>query len=154
MKSRSVMNITTRPALEVDTDFARTVHHHAYYDVVIRQYGVWEEEAQDEFFRNDWDPRLFEIIRCDGVPCGYTPIEDRSNEIQVHELVISPLFQEKGIGTQLLRSVIERAKARQVPVRLETQHANRAVTLYRRLGFREFERTETHIVMEWSTGVG
>jgi ribosomal protein S18 acetylase RimI-like enzyme len=143
------MDIHSRQAHRSDTEFARTVHHLAYRDVVVRQFGVWEEKAQDEFFKDDWDPSAFEIIICDGVPCGYMCIEDRDNDIQVRELVISPQFQGKGAGTQILRGVIERAKARQVPVRLGTQHANRAVELYRRLGFCELERTGTHILMEW-----
>jgi len=144
------MNISKRPALDADTDFARSVHHQAYRDVVVRQYGVWEEEAQDDFFKSDWDPPAFEVILCDGMPCGYTRVEDHGIDIHVRELVISPQFQGRGIGTQILRGVIDRAKVRQVPVRLGTQHANRAVELYRRLGFREFDRTGTHILMEWS----
>ena len=146
----SFMKITGRPALDVDTDFARSVHHQAYREVVVRQYGVWDEEAQDEFFKSDWDPSVFEIILCDGVPCGYTCIEDRDSDIHVRELVIVPQFQGQGVGTQILRGVIDRARVRRVPVRLGTLHSNRAVDLYRRLGFREFERTGTHILMEWS----
>jgi ribosomal protein S18 acetylase RimI-like enzyme len=34
-------------------------------------------------------------------------------------------------------------------VRLGTHHANRAAELYRRLGFREYARDETHVHMEW-----
>jgi hypothetical protein len=45
--------------------------------------------------------------------------------------------------------VIENAGVRQVPVRLGTFRVNRAVNLYRRLGFREVGKTDTHILMEW-----
>ncbi len=148
------MKITKRPALVADTDFARTVHHHAYRDVIVRQYGLWEEEAQDGFFKNYWDPPMFEIILCDGVPCGYTRIEDRSDDIHIRELAISPEFQGLGIGTQILHDVIERAKVRHVPISLKTQRVNRAAYLYRKLGFREVERTETHILLEWSNKAG
>ena len=148
------MNITKRPGHDTDTAFARSVHHQAYRDVIVRQYGVWEEEAQDEFFKNSWDPPAFEIILCDLIPCGYARVEDCGDYINVSELVILPEFQGQGVGSQILRGVIECAKARRVPIRLQTQHANRAVNLYLRLGFREYERTETHILMEWSNEVG
>jgi GNAT superfamily N-acetyltransferase len=148
------MEITKRPALDVDTDFARSVHHQAYRDVIVQQYGVWDEEAQDGFFKNDWDPAAFEIILCDDIPCGYLCVEDRDSDIHVRELVILPKFQGQGVGSQILRGVIDRARVRQVPVRLGTQRANRAIDLYRRLGFREFERTGTHILMEWSSEGG
>ena len=144
------MDIAKRPAQYVDTDFARSAHHVAYRDVIVRQYGVWEEETQDEFFDNDWNPSEFEIILCDAVPCGYMRVEDRGNDIHVRELVILPSFQGKGIGSQILSDIIKRAKICQVPIRLRTQRANRAVELYLRLGFREVGRTETHILMEWN----
>ena len=144
------MKITRRPALVADTDFALSVHHQAYRDVSVRQYGEWDVAAQDEFFKGDWSPPEFEIIMCDGVPCGYLCVEDRGPDIHVRELVISPPFQSQGVGTQILQEVMDRAKVRQVPVRLGTQHANRAIELYRRLGFREFERTATHVLMEWN----
>jgi GNAT superfamily N-acetyltransferase len=146
----SIMEITQRPANDTDTDFARAVHHQAYRDVVVRQFGTWDEKAQDEFFKDDWAPAVFEIILCDGVPCGYMCVEDRDTDLHVRELVILPKYQGKGIGSRILRGVIDRAKVRQVPVRLGTQHANRAVELYRRLGFSEYERTRSHILMEWS----
>ena len=81
--------------------------------------------------------------------CGYICVENREEDIHIREIVIDPKFQGKGLGTSLLREIIEDAEARQVPVRLGTQQANRAVNLYRKLGFREFERTTTHILMEW-----
>ena len=58
----SVMEITLRPALDVDTEFARAVHHQAYRDVVVRQYGTWDEKAQDGYFIDIWSPAVFEII--------------------------------------------------------------------------------------------
>lgn len=146
----NAMEIARRPALDSDTDFARSVHHEAYREVVVRQFGSWDESAQDEFFKSDWVPAEFEIILCGDIPCGYMCVEGRESDIHVRELVISPGFQGQGVGSQILRDIIDCGKFRQVPVRLGTQHANRAVGLYRRLGFREFERTETHILMEWS----
>lgn len=129
--------ITRRPATDADADFARRAHHEAYREVVVRQFGAWDEAAQDEFFRGGWNPAAFDVILCDGEPCGYTRVEDRADGVHVRELVILPRFQNRGVGSRLLREVIERAKARGVPVRLGTHHANRAAELYRRLGFRE-----------------
>ncbi len=148
------MHIAKRPATAADIDFARSVHHRAYRDVAVRQFGPWDEEAQDKFFSEGWFGAPHEIIECDGVACGYLCVEDREGDIHVRELVIDPEYQGKGVGSHVLREVIGRARARQVPVRLGTFHANRAVNLYRRLGFREVGKTETHILMEWRSGYG
>jgi ribosomal protein S18 acetylase RimI-like enzyme len=140
--------ITRRPATPADTEFARSVHHAAVRDVVERQFGPWNEAQQDRFFDGDWKPEIFEIILCDGVPCGYVCVEDRADDVHVREIDILPEYQGRGIGTHILRDAIARADARGVPIRLGTLHENRASALYQRLGFVETGRTATHLVFE------
>ena len=142
------MHITKRPGLDTDVEFARSVHHRAYRDVVVAQYGHWNEETQDQGFIAAWSQAPHEVILCDEVRCGYLCVEDRDDDIFVSQIVIDPDFQEQGIGTHILQDVIERAVVRGVPLRLTTQVLNRAVNLYLRLGFRESERTDAHILME------
>jgi ribosomal protein S18 acetylase RimI-like enzyme len=64
----------------------------------------------------------------------------------VRELVVRPDFQGRGIGTAVVRDAIARGRARRVPVMLGTLQENRAADLYRRLGFVEYDRTDTHIL--------
>ena len=144
------MELATRPARASDTEFARQVHHRAYRDVVERQFGRWVEQEQDRYFTRGWTSSAFEIVLCAGMPCGYMCVEDRERDIMVRELVLLPAFQGRGIGSALLREVIERARRRHVPVRLGALHENRAINLYRRLGFHDLGRTETHILLEWT----
>jgi ribosomal protein S18 acetylase RimI-like enzyme len=145
------MRLERRLAAPADADFARDVHHHAYRDVVERQFGVWNLAAQDAYFRGGWEAAPHEIIECDGVAVGYVCVEDRPDLVHLRELVLLPEFQNQGIGTAVLQQVLAHAAARGVPVHLATLHANRAAALYRRIGFREIGRTETHILFEWSS---
>ena len=143
------MNVFRRPATAADMEFARTVHHRAYREVIELQYGSWSVDAQDKFFADAWSAATHEIILCDSVSCGYTCIENRKAEIYLRELVIDPDFQCLGIGSSIVKDVLAEATAREIPVRLQTHLLNRASNLYRRLGFRETGRTNTHILMEW-----
>ena len=143
------MLVSRRPATSQDTEYARTVHHRAYRDVCIRQFGHWDEGAQDGFFENVWSSMTHEILMRSGVKCGYICVEHRVDDVYVHELVLDPDFQSQGIGSDILRGVIEHARSRRIPVRLATLRMNRATDLYRRLGFRDVGLTETHIQMEW-----
>lgn len=120
------------------------MHHAAVRDVVERQFGPWDEAQQDRFFDNDWGGGDFEVIEYDGSPCGYVCIEQRTMDVRVREIDIDPAFQGRGIGTLIVRSVIDSARVRGVPVVLETLHENRATELYRRLGFVEIGTTDTH----------
>jgi ribosomal protein S18 acetylase RimI-like enzyme len=143
------MRMTNRPALPSDTEFARQTHHAAYRDVVVRQFGNWDQALQDGFFDKDWAGAQFQILQCDGVACGYTSIEEHADCIHVCELVLLPEFQRRGIGACVLRETMERVRARHVPVKLGVLHRNLAINLYRRLGFQECGSTDTHTLMEW-----
>src|SRR6266513_2720305 len=103
------MNISRRPAAIADTDFARSVHHRAYRDVIERQYGSWDESIQDKLFAIAWSAADHDIVVCDDARCGYTCIENRDDGIYLHELVIDPDFQGCGIGARILQNVIEQA---------------------------------------------
>lgn len=144
------MTITTRPATADDTAFACAVHHAAYREVVVAQYGVWDDGQQDQFFSKDWANAEFIILLADSVPCGYACVEQRADDVHVRELVVGPSWQNQGIGSTFLRSVMAAAAGRGVPVRLGTQHRNQAQRLYRRLGFVEIDRTATHVTLEWT----
>jgi ribosomal protein S18 acetylase RimI-like enzyme len=144
------MMMSLRPAKESDIDFARAVHHSAYYDVAVAQFGPWDELAQDRFFEEGWSALPHRIVLCDGVACGYTCIDDSADQIRLRELVIHPEFQNRGVGSAVIVEILVDARARGIPVRLGTCHMNRAQELYTRLGFRETGRDQTHIHMEWS----
>ncbi|WP_141735949.1 GNAT family N-acetyltransferase [Oligoflexus tunisiensis] len=65
------------------------------------------------------------------------------------EIQIDAPYQGKGIGTQLIKKVINEAKVKDLPLRLQVLKENdKARKLYLRLGFRQVSETETHIVME------
>ena len=144
------MKITRRAATDFDIDFARDAHHRAYRDVVTRQFGVWDEARQDEFFDRGWASAEHHILLCDGVPCGYVSVDQFADYNHVRLLVVLPEYQGRGIGSAFLWEVIEEARSRQVPVKLRVLRENRALQFYQRFGFREYDRTETHILMEWN----
>lgn len=143
------MILERRPATSSDTEFARTTHHAAYRDVVSRQFGAWDEALQDRLFEEQWMPDKFEIILCDGNPCGFLSIEDRPDHISVSEIVIAPQFQGRGIGSRLFNKEMQRGREAKSPLRLQVLRENRALELYRKLGFKECGTTETHICMIW-----
>jgi GNAT superfamily N-acetyltransferase len=147
------MRLQRRLASPTDAQFGRNVHHQAYRDVVERQFGTWNVAEQDAYFWEGWDAAAHEIVECDGVPVGYVSVEDRPDVIYLRELVLLPEFQNRGIGTALLRQVITHAQERGVPIQLQALHANRAADLYRRVGFHEIGRTATHILFEWLPAV-
>lgn len=142
--------VTKRNATESDTTFARQAHHRAYHDVVVRQFGNWDEKMQDDFFDASWRPDTHEIISCDGSLCGYCAIEHTPERIFVHELVLLPEFQGKGIGSIILQTLIDDAARQRIPIKLQVLKENHAQSLYRKLGFTDTRSTDTHFEMTFN----
>jgi ribosomal protein S18 acetylase RimI-like enzyme len=140
--------VAIRPARVSDTGFARALHHAALRDVVVRQFGVWNELLQDALFENSWDPSSFEIILYGGQPCGVVRVEIQSTHVEIHEINIDPPHQGRRIGSRVLKDILGTADGSALPVLLQVLHENNAARLYRRFGFVEVGRTDTHFRMQ------
>lgn len=136
---------------ERDFEFARLVHHTAYHDVVVRQFGTWNESMQDEFFKAAWRDFPHYLASRDDVVVGIVSYIERGNTIHINEVQILPHYQGQGIGTTFLTERIDEARHRKVPLTLQVLRENRAIELYRRLGFVQYGKSDTHIKMEWRT---
>lgn len=149
MTAAAPTSFSRRPATDADTATARAVHHRAYRDVVTRQFGSWDDERQDGFFATDWGAAAYDVLEVDGRFAGYVAVLDLPDRVHVRELVIDPDFQNRGIGTALLAAAKDLAAQRDVVCEIGGLHENRALDLYRRMGFVEYGRTETHTLLEW-----
>jgi ribosomal protein S18 acetylase RimI-like enzyme len=139
------LDVERRPATLDDQALCRTIHHRAYRDVVERQFGQWDEAQQDEYFDDAWQQHGHDILVWGGSTCGYVAIEFGPETVVVHELVVDPDHQDRGIGTQVLLTTIDQARRHGLDVTLQVLHENRrAARLYERLGFADDGTTSTH----------
>jgi ribosomal protein S18 acetylase RimI-like enzyme len=141
------MNI--RPATPADTPFLKELHRRAYLDVIVRQFGYWDDDAQDYWFRKGLAEAAFSVVEENGEAVGAIAVHDLPERLYLAELQILPERQARGLGTALLRMQLERAQHLQKPIGLRVLHASRARALYERHGFVVTERTQTHYLMEW-----
>lgn len=144
--------ITKRPATQLDTDFAKKVHHQAYHDVIVRQFGSFDEKIQDDYFFKTWNPEYFDILLYNGVDIGYFSVKYYSDHFFVNEFALLTEFHGKGIGTYVLKELIQEAITKKLPIKLQVLKQNFAQNLYRKLGFKDIESDETHIIMEFNPG--
>ncbi|HYD84131.1 MAG TPA: GNAT family N-acetyltransferase, partial [Opitutus sp.] len=70
------------------------------------------------------------------------------HELFLANIQIHPAFQGNGLGSAVVRNVLESAAALQLSVRLQVLKVNtRARDLYLRLGFTIYQETLTHFLM-------
>jgi ribosomal protein S18 acetylase RimI-like enzyme len=73
----------------------------------------------------------------------------RSAEIRVVDVALLPAARGRGIGTALLRDLLAEGARTGKKVSIHVERFNRALGLYRRLGFGEVEENGPYLLMEW-----
>lgn len=136
-----------RPATAADKALIAALHARCYREVVVAQFGGWDEKLQQGFFEKKWDPARYEIVTVQGTDVGAVAVRRHPDHVFLTELLIDPAFQNQGLGTELVRQILAEAAADGLPLRLQVLRKNRARRLYERLGFVPTGETDTHILM-------
>ena len=103
---------------------------------VIEETWGWDEEWQRRDFERRFSEYLASVIESGGRPIGGLLLEPRPDSIYIHEIQVLPEWQGQGVGTAVVRQIIEQAVSRGASVTLSVVQANpRARQLYERLGF-------------------
>jgi len=145
--------IGRRAVAATDHAFVHRVHDEAYRDLIVRQFGAWDQALEDTYFENIWSHPGLEIVEFDGEPCGFFCVDSTDDELFIYEMVLDPNAQGKGIGTYLLGQVQERSTQEERKLKLEVLRYNgRARALYERFGFKLVGQNDTHDQMEWLPG--
>jgi ribosomal protein S18 acetylase RimI-like enzyme len=145
---RSAVTYELRAATEDDKDWLYDLKVDAYHQVVERQFGSWDHRLQRQMFDDAWKPRSFSVISMDGTDVGLLVVEDRDKEVWLAEIQVSPAARNRGLGSHIIRDLVERARTDGKPLLLQVLQANhRATSLYERLGFSRVGQTGTHYVM-------
>lgn len=140
-----------RPATEADTAYARQVKHTAYKDMVIAQFGSWDESVQDGFFYRSWNQGNYSIILIDGEPCGFCRIDEHDRVLQLVEFAIEVPKQNRGIGSMVLSRFTEMARAKGKLAQMNVMRTNtRAKALYERLGFDVYAESESQHMLRYT----
>ena len=150
------MRVSIRVATPLDHDWLRQLNRLAYRDVVTREFGEWDDPAQTEQFDSKLQQAAFRIVELEGRPIAAVWSKECEDHVYLHELIVLPEFQDRGIGSHVLSLEVGRADALRKPLRLHVLALSRARGLYARNGFIETTRDDVFVDMERpvQTGAG
>ena len=74
-----------------------------------------------------------------------------SQDIYLAEIQIAGSYQNRGIGSKIIKELIEKARVSNRRIWLKVVRGNPALKLYQRLGFVVFETSSTHLKLELTT---
>jgi ribosomal protein S18 acetylase RimI-like enzyme len=144
-----------READSGDLDILYRIHRAALGPYVEQTWGVWDEPAQLQYWRERFDPARIQAIETDDGTIGYLELVVHDDHLEVANIEVSPRHQGRGIGTSLLKSILEEGRRSGHAVRLQVLKVNTARRLYERLGLVQTGETETHYLMATvPTGLG
>ena len=105
--------------------------------------------AQDQHFRREFPAAQHAVVQLDGVDVGRLVVDRRDGEIGIIDIALLPGQRGAGLGSALLRSVMDEAAATSRRVSLHVACDNPALALYRKLGFAEIEERSAYKLMHW-----
>ena len=149
-----IKKYTTRPAVNQDLKFCLNLHHKAFKVYVSAIWG-WDEEKQNTMFNDGFTVDAIKIITIAQKDIGYYQLEEDDKHVIVCDLIIDQNYQGIGIGSSILKEIIEASIVKNQVIKLGVFKMNqRAMKLYRRLGFKVVEESETHYMMKYEPQKG
>jgi ribosomal protein S18 acetylase RimI-like enzyme len=108
--------------------------------------------AQHRYYQEHYADAAYDVILCDGVAAGRLYVARRPAEIRIVDIALLPEFRNAGIGTALLRGLLDEGAASGKRVSIHVERFNPALRLYARLGFRQVEDKGVYLLLEWTPG--
>ncbi len=157
-----IKTISLRPVLPEDEPFLFLLYA-STREVELESFG-WGEADKDAFLRLQFKAHRHHyatispeadqrVILLDGRPVGNMIVIRAQKEIRLAEIALISEDRNAGIGSRLIWDLAEEAEEMGLPLRLHVAKFNRAIRLYRRLGFILIGDTGTHFFMERPPGV-
>jgi len=139
--------IVISPASDDDYEFSFQVKKAAEGELIRSMFG-WDEPLQRRLHLREWSAKRPSVIEYDGKHVGTVAVTRGDGYLEVGQFFILPEYQNKGIGSSVLRRILETADEDGLVSRLKFLKGNRAESLYRRHGFALVAEDETFCRME------
>src|SRR5260221_2911406 len=143
LTEESVARFTLRPATPDDESLQLALYASTREDLVLLD---WDEnqkraliemqyQAQQSRYRQGYPEAANSIILIDDRPVGRMIVDRNERAIALVDIAILPAHRQNGIGTSLVRGLVDEGTASGRPVKLHVLKSNPAHKLYLRLGF-------------------
>jgi GNAT superfamily N-acetyltransferase len=135
------------PVTQNDYCFYYYVRKETVREYIEKTYG-WDSKVQKENHRKYFNINMQNkhIIELECKKIGLLNYIEEINCIEIDQLFILPKYQNKGIGSIILKEIINTGKNKNKPIILEVLKSNiKAQRFYNKLGFIEYDQTDTEI---------
>jgi len=144
-------SVSTRPAVESDRSFIVECFLCAMQPSLAARRGEWNEREERDRFERSLDLERSTVVQIGDLAVGFVVLIELPHVLLVHTIAILPEHQGRGIGTEVIRDVVNLGRQTGRHVVLSVLKVNaRAAALYRRLGFEVRESAGDHDHMQFA----
>lgn len=151
-----------RPVADDDRDFLVALYdsvrepelaHLGWTDAQRAAFIEHQFAAQDAHYRANYPGATLDVVEVDGQRAGRLYVHRGRSDIRIMDIALAPAFRGRGIGTALLRSLMDEAQQSGRKLSIHVEMNNPARRLYDRLGFEPTGEHGVYVLMEraWLT---
>jgi GNAT superfamily N-acetyltransferase len=140
------VNIVLRRAFDTDVVFARKLYFETMRDIIDLIFG-WDQDREEKNFARFFKLEEVRIITADGRDVGWIQEQISERSINLGSFYITPTMQRRGVGTQVLQMLLERAARDSKSMTLAVVKINPARQFYEKRGFRTTHEDEHKLYM-------
>lgn len=142
----SKTNLTFKKATEEDLEFLLWLRKETMVEHYIKAGKEVNEETLLSRINDHFEHA--KIILLKNQKIGLLKVAEQDTEIEILQIQIAPNYQNKGIGKEIIQSILQEASAKKIPVKLSVLKVNKAQTLYQSLGFVIYNENENSYFMK------
>ena len=150
--------MSRRPATDDDLPFLQRVYASTREEEL--RIVAWSPEEVDAFLRSqfalqhreyhrNYPDASYDVLLVVGVQAGRLYVRRTEGDVHVLDIALLAQFRGRGIGTALLRELMDEAARAGKTVSIYVEESNPAQTLYRRLGFEPVSAHGIYRLMAW-----
>lgn len=140
--------VSLRPAREEDYRFAERLYLDSTRPL-LQALGRWDEAAVIARFSQSFQRHPAKVICADGGDIGWLQVSRSAESVHLHQVHLRASYRNRGIGSHLIRGIMERTRDAGLPMTLNVVRGNPAIALYLRLGFQVVSQDAELIRMRW-----
>ena len=115
-------------------------------EIIDRLFG-WDQSREEKNFARFFKLNEVRIITADGQDVGWIQEQISERSINLGSFYIAPAMQGRGVGTQVLGMLLERAASEAKSMTLAVVKINPACQFYEKRGFRTTHEDEHKLYM-------
>lgn len=152
-------DITLRPVGPNDYDFLVQVYGSTRAEELALAPWTAEQQqlfirsqfaAQQEHYANKYPAASHDVIEVDGRPVGRLYVARLDHEIRIIDITLLPAERNAGIGSYLIKQLLDEAIRAQKITRIYVEEFNPSLRLFERLGFSPTEQHGIHLLLRFN----